>query len=347
MSPYFSIIVSAFNVENYVKDGLYLLSYQTFRDFEVIIIDDGSTDSTYVACSTYIAGNNNFNIFHQENMGLGNARNRGISLAKGKYICFYDLDDKVSSEWLERIFEILKNSDPDILIYGYREINLSIGTINEFQFEKKELMNNTEIGNNFVDSLSGMKFNNGFSWNKVYRSDFIRRNNLHFTFHTIQQDEIFNHKAYAKAEKIIISNEVLYYYFIRKAGNIRSRYIPDRITIFENVLQSFNTLAKHWDINDYRFLQYINERFLKNVLFNRNPIAGVQERLNYAREVIANPEVNKAIKKIKSLKEKQRKDIIYRLYIWGIQAKNIYIFVFLDWMICVLRKLHNNLKGRT
>ena len=99
-----SLIVPVYNVEKYLKRALTSVENQTFKNFEVIIVNDGSTDGSLEIISEFVDRNKNFTLINQENKGLGEARNVGIRHAKGRYVAFLDSDDFLEPEYLEKLY---------------------------------------------------------------------------------------------------------------------------------------------------------------------------------------------------------------------------------------------------
>lgn len=271
VEPFLSIIISVYNISGWIKKNIDLILYQSFSNYEILIINDGSSDISADFCNDLEQRNPKLRVIHQTNQGLGGARNTGVKHAKGDYICFFDLDDFVKEDWLEKIRNIIYHIQPDILVYSYREINQKYNTITELVFQDKILKSNKEIRDNYVELLSGLRFNNGFAWNKVYKREFLINNNIKFPDLRIQQDEVFNHEAYKHANSLITSSEVLYDYYIYDKGNTRSSYIPNRMEIFKKVKNSFISLANYWNLQNPDLNFYIHSRFIANSLFNRNP----------------------------------------------------------------------------
>ncbi|MCH5319081.1 MAG: glycosyltransferase [Paramuribaculum sp.] len=319
---FFSVITCLYNAERYLEKGLNCLLTQKFRDYEIILIDDGSTDFTPVFCDKMVNLYDNIKVIHQVNMGPGEARNRGIKLSSGKYICFFDIDDTVDENWLDKIYNNLILSYPEVLIYSYREINLRYGTQSEFHFNNLELISNYQIGQSFTEHLSGLKFNNGFVWNKVYDRKFISDNNILFPSSIIQQDELFNHNVYRNAHHIVLIDEILYDYYVYYNGNIRSRMVPQRFEIFKEVKASFLNLVEFWRISDRRMLEYIDKRFLLNTFFNIGMGMREKQLSDYLLKTVNDVEVSMSLKQIKNTK---KKGFTFSCLCWFYENKNLFM----------------------
>ncbi len=122
MNPDYSIIVPVYKVEPYLRQCVDSILAQTYGDFELILVDDGSPDNCGAICDEYAAKDNRITVLHQENKGVTAARRAALDRARADYICFIDSDDYVSSDWLEQIEACAANGRPDIILFGYRII---------------------------------------------------------------------------------------------------------------------------------------------------------------------------------------------------------------------------------
>lgn len=333
MRPFFSIIVCLYNVERFFEQAWKCLSEQSFADYEVILVDDGSTDRTNALFRDIIKWDRRYKLIKQENQGLGIARNTGIENAHGAYLCFYDVDDEVNQDWLLNLYSEINESMPDLVIYGYNEVNMLHNSCQSYRFERKYLKNKKEITDVFTEVLSGIVFNNGFVWNKIYNRNFIENNRIRFTRDAIQQDEIFNHRVYEKAQKIFLSDKILYEYHVYNVGNNRNRFVADRMGVYVNVKNSFIALKHKLGINDGKLDYYIHRRFLNSVLFNRNPKMTMKERRDFFKGIIDSKEVNDSVlyltqnqKKCTDLNER-----FLNLYLGSIRTKSTALLCFVDY----------------
>lgn len=113
-----SVVVTCYNYAQFIEEALESVSKQTFKAFECIILDDGSTDNTKETVQNWIKKDNRFTYHYQENKGVSKARNNGISIAKGKYILPLDADDKISDNYLEKCFNIIESNENIKVVYG-------------------------------------------------------------------------------------------------------------------------------------------------------------------------------------------------------------------------------------
>ena len=265
--PFFSVVIPIHNVCKFIEAGIDCLLNQNFSDFEIILVDDGSTDSSPELCDRQAAKNPRIKVFHTVNHGSGPARNKGIEEASGKYVTFFDIDDFLHHDALATIHKIITDADnPEMVIFSYKEIDYSTKRECDYIFATNHFRNNQQLRDNFVKELSGVRFNNGFVWNKAYRKDFLIDKGIRFEPLLIQQDEVFNHAAYKEVSDVVVSDTILYDYFVYSSGNTRSRFIPERFDIYLRVRQSFMELSDFWQLNDDRLNHYIHKRFIDSVL---------------------------------------------------------------------------------
>jgi len=116
----FSVIVPVYNVEQYLDKCLASILGQTYKDFECIVVDDGSPDNSSAIIDKYVKQDQRFKVIHQKNMGVSAARNAGLAIAQGDYITFVDSDDYISNEYLEKFALKIANTDADIVICGLK-----------------------------------------------------------------------------------------------------------------------------------------------------------------------------------------------------------------------------------
>lgn len=209
-----SIIVPVYNVEAYLDECIESIINQTFKDFEVIFVDDGSLDASSKIIERYCEKNDNFILLSQKNSGsAGGPRNTGIDIAKGKYIFFLDPDDKLPYTALEYLYTAISNSNVEIVCGSYNDFNSralwSIKHVVENVFYEERITSfneSIELACNLVP------------WNKLYDRKFLIRNKIYFNTNLrYGEDRSFVLKSYVLAKKIKIITECVYYYRMRES----------------------------------------------------------------------------------------------------------------------------------
>lgn len=215
-----SVIVPVYNVEEYLPACLESIKRQTFKDYEVILVDDGSPDNSGRICDEYVDKNINWRVIHQENGGLSSARNSGLNVAKGEYICFVDSDDTVDDNYLLFLYHALVDSQADIGICGYQRILCSEDVQSTREVEKSVLCQD-ELWQEVFGNL------NNSSCNKIYRRKLI--GNIRFMdglYHG--EDLMFNLAYIINCSRAVMIDTPLYHYWKHKGSVTRSGYTDRR-----------------------------------------------------------------------------------------------------------------------
>lgn len=164
-----SVIVPVYNVEKYLHKCVDSIINQTYKDLEIILVDDGSPDNCPKICDEYAQKDNRIKVIHKENGGLSSARNVGMKMAKGDYIAFVDSDDYIEEHMYEKLLDALKGSNADFCMCGDRTVNENGEEIIRNNFSAKTYFID-EIIENFVLPLKTA------AWNKLYKREYIGEN---------------------------------------------------------------------------------------------------------------------------------------------------------------------------
>ncbi|MBP5416507.1 MAG: glycosyltransferase family 2 protein [Clostridiales bacterium] len=215
-----SVIVPVYNVEPYLKKCIDSILNQTYHDFEVILIDDGSKDGSGMICDKYAIKDDRVRVFHTENRGLSAARNRGLIEARGDTVCFVDSDDWIEPNFLQEMWMKMNEMAADVCICGYSLENAT--TQKDIHFEREYY-----TGNDALRALIKGRINT-HAWNKLYRRA-VFCNSLHndgnisrntdnmllFPEGKNFEDYYIMHKILSNAREVIVLEESLYHYRIR------------------------------------------------------------------------------------------------------------------------------------
>lgn len=206
-----SVIVPVYNVESYVERCVKTLVNQAYSNYEILLIDDGSTDSSGSICDLLASIDERIKVYHKENGGLGSARNYGIKHANGEFICFVDSDDIVSSNYLSELINGMVSTNADIVICGYI-----------YQTGKRKyLYNNERKTIDIEEALAEMSKGNpmfNFAWNKLYKMSIISRMEKLFEDRHCAEDMYFNCYYYRLINKVCIIPDELYTYFVNPSS---------------------------------------------------------------------------------------------------------------------------------
>lgn len=205
-----TVAVAIYNVEKYLPKCLESLLNQTEKNgYEILLINDGSTDNSRKICEEFIEKGLNAKIIDKENGGLTSVRNLSIDLAKGENILFLDGDDYIENETMEIIFKELE--DYDLLVFGFNWISENIVYTDERFLENKIYYNKQEISN----LLFLNKINSGAT-NKIFKISILKENNIKFLEFKSCEDIPFTNEYIQKCNNVKIINKVLYQYLYRE-----------------------------------------------------------------------------------------------------------------------------------
>lgn len=220
MSVIISLIVPVYQVEKYLKRCIKSIQEQEFKDFECILIDDGSTDDSGLICDQYASIDNRFKVIHKKNGGLSSARNVALDIIKGQYICFLDSDDMIHPQMLEILYKKLLQTNSDIVstpLQVFKTENIDALFIDNVKLEvldKKQFIENL-----FPDNFGKISVT---ACGKLYRKEIF--DNFRFPEGVIYEDLHVYLDILLKCKTITIIDTPLYYYYQNPTSITRSDY---------------------------------------------------------------------------------------------------------------------------
>lgn len=217
--PTISIIVPVYKAENYIQTCVKSILKQTYEDFELLLVDDGTPDSSGIICDKLAKTDVRIKVFHKENGGVSSARNYGISHAKGKWICFIDSDDYIDETYLENFMIVEKNSD--FILQGYKKVYhqriLSQVNFNGFESHDFDEILAFSENNHIINSPCF----------KLYKLSVIKENELHFDSNiSYGEDHLFSLSYVIYINKIAYSKGDGYNYIITDSESLTRRVVP-------------------------------------------------------------------------------------------------------------------------
>ncbi len=273
MKELISVVVPVFKVEGYLNRCVDSVLGQTYDNFELILVDDGSPDRCGEICDEYAGRDQRVRVLHKENSGLSAARNSGIEIARGDYLTFLDSDDWVHELYLERLHNLLITTSSDI----------SVGNFIQTVEEDVEV----DLTNPKIEVLSGLEALGELAgrlyvqivvtWGKLYKRDLFK--GIRFPPGKFHEDEFTTHKLLYKANKIAVTSEQLLYYRQRKDSIMGERF---DIRKRSHVAQAFKERAEFFNeiaLNEARDKTYKNAfYFYKEVIDNKEDFKKLSNR---------------------------------------------------------------------
>lgn len=299
-----SVIIPVYNTEKYLKQCLDSVLSQELSDYEIICINDGSTDSSYKILNEYASIYKKIKLINIKNSGVSAARNIGLKYAEGEYILFVDSDDWIEPNSLEKLYDCIKKKNVDILEFRNDSYCESVRSTGNF-FEIENYENNTL---NKVDLLYTL-------WNKLYKNEFIRKNNIYFPEGLKNaEDGVFNLLCLYAKPKFDICKELVYHYrFLREnsaTANIKS--IDGEI---ETCIYTIN-------LPEYMNTSFENkvltmEKYIKGILYWYNK---VETSRNYVKKF---SEIYKLYNFYKYITKNIEQDVLKNTYNYNILKKHL------------------------
>lgn len=330
MSELISFIVPAYNVGSYISKCVESIISQSASNWELIIIDDGSSDDTYEICEVYANKDARIKLIHQKNSGVAVARNNGLLLSKGKWVAYVDGDDYINEDFVSILNEYT-SSDYNMILFSYKSI-YSDKVVHHEIIGKERVLNNERVRDLFKDlidteqRLPELSTTRTYVWTKLYRRSFLIDNNIEFEKDVFMYDDIlFNLKALCKLNECIYIPYELYMYRIHSESVCHSyseKHI-DRYIISTLAIRDF--LEKNAICSDFK--QLYQKRALvslchicRMVLCHRNNSKSYKERkmqfLSLLHEDVFDISLKKEIIKMFSFKKQVCMWLIYYRLFW-------------------------------
>lgn len=245
-----TVVIPVYNVEKYLERCIKSIIHQTYKNLEIILVDDGSTDSCPQICDKWAERDKRIIVIHKKNAGLGMARNTGIDNATGEYICFFDSDDYVALDIIEETYKLAITQNADVVSYGYCRIN-NAGNISKIQkpCPSKLIYQGNEVQTSFLPSLIAPDIITGDVTNLwmsacggLYSMKTIKSINWHFVSERqiISEDIYSLLYLYKNVHKVVVLSETPYFY-CENTSSLTHSYKEER---FEKIKHFYKACIK-------------------------------------------------------------------------------------------------------
>lgn len=230
MNELISIVVPVYNVEKYLNKCIESIINQSYSNLEIILVDDGSKDSSGIMCDSYILKDKRIKVIHKENGGLSDARNAGIEIAKGEYLSFIDSDDYVHKDFIKVLYGLCIKYNSDISMCG------------AFETSKDEDFNfNLEQGNECIKYSRGILEKKEsiycVAWNKLYKKEIFKH--IRYPKGKLHEDVAVINKILYYSNKIAITDLRLYFYYNNPNSIMRSTFSIKRLDVLDVIYDSY------------------------------------------------------------------------------------------------------------
>ena len=261
-TPAISIIIPVYNAEKYINRCLESITKQTFTDYEVLLIDDGSKDNSGIICDEYARNNQKFHVIHKENEGVSIARQTGLDAASGIYVIHADPDDWVEPNWLESLYTIIQETKCDMVFCDFDRVNSSFATL--FKQTPTSLDNADLLEDLLTEKIWGP------CWNKLIRRDCFVKNNIRFVSEMNLWEDLYVHcKLLLAGIKVNYLPECLYHYDVctNDSSIVRKR----KLSHIHSAIRFISDLEPLLDEQRYKKGWFHRKSYIKKWIFQINP----------------------------------------------------------------------------
>ena len=322
--PLVSIVMPMFNVEEYVSAAIDSVKKQTFENWELLIIDDGSTDDSNLIAQKYTQTDHRIKLFCKKNGGLSDARNFGLERASGEYVHFFDSDDIIQPDFYEKLLSAIIGNKYDFVICGYfKDVENLDGSINSYPFYY-DLIDSQKINENQFFEFYDYLFN--YAWNKIFKTSFRKNNGLLFENGlSIIEDKEFMSKVINFNPVFLIINYIGYRYQLRNRVTLNNKFTSDFVKTHLMGLEIQNKIFIHFCDNSVLLNQQRGKLAIHTAMWIFNSILkssnNKKTKMNYIKLVVNNKFVNHFSKFYVS---KSIKELLLRLLIRNKSFRLIY-----------------------
>lgn len=286
-NPYFSIIVPVYKVEKYLDQCVQSVLCQSYKEYELILVDDGSIDNSPAMCDEYAKQDNRIKVIHKENGGLSDARNHGLRIAMGEYIIFLDSDDFwCDSSGLQKIRNQIQKTDADILIFGMKKFFPNKGIYSDVRVPVCD-----EVALSHAQVTKQLMERNIFvacAWDKVIRHSLIKENKMNFVVGQLSEDIEWCSKLLLCNPKISILSEALYVYRQQNVESITANIGRRNLEHIIEVVFKYTKIAK--EQNNIYLLNFMAEQYVLwltvSNLVNKNEINDLLKKMRECWDLV-------------------------------------------------------------
>ncbi|MEE3427352.1 MAG: glycosyltransferase [Ruminococcus sp.] len=264
MSGKISVIIPIYKVEAYLDRCVESVINQTYKNLEIILVDDGSPDNCPKMCDEWAKTDNRIVVIHKKNGGLSDARNTGMKVAKGEYISFIDSDDYISLDFFETLLSVTEKEESDIAECGVVKF-YEDERFEEYSDDLSVSTFETEAG------LAGLIDEKPFHqhvWNKLYKTEIVK--DIPYAVGKLNEDEFWTYQVFGRAKRVSKINKTMYYYFQRSSSIMGEKYNIRRLDALEGkynrqtyIAENFPNLALQAKIDLYGSCLYAYQCVLK------------------------------------------------------------------------------------
>lgn len=295
-----TIIVPVYNVEKYIKRCVSSILKQTYDRIEVILVDDGSPDNCGCICDDFKKKDKRIKVIHKENGGLASARNAGLDIAQGQYVCFVDSDDWIDKNYIVEMLKTQKSNSETLVV-----TEVSIDFINDGISQKIQFDMNfgtpVFVQRGLLEMFKTASFN--YAWNKLYNRNIIEREKIRFEVGSEPaEDFIFNSEYIRHVSEVSFAIGTSYHYIRCDESTLTNRYIPDlymKSKRFNSILRSLYCDFKLSENNELKkiYMETYAYRMFSCVpnLYRTKTLESRKQKIEIYKDMKSNTELSRCL----------------------------------------------------
>ena len=301
-----TIIVPIYNVERYLRVAINSIIKQTYKNLEIILVDDGSPDNCGKICDEYSKKDNRIKVIHKENGGLSDARNAGMEQATGKYIMFVDSDDYLEVDACEKLYNAIEKTNSDYVVGNYTNTDED-GT----KWEKPAFSQNKYCESKLVidDYTNSFYLMNSGVWNKIWRKSFLDEIQIKFVKGALAEDAIFTTYCFMKSKTVYYIPNNVYNYRLRYSDSISSNCSKEyfyRINKAYRII--YNNAKENNKLDYYRYfyaksMNYILYKFIDSDKLTKEERIDILDKMKWFYTLSKDLKIPSVLKSIKYIIE--------------------------------------------
>ena len=298
--PLITIIVPIFNMKIYLKRCLDSISTQTYKNIEIILVDDGSTDGSAEICDEYKNQDVRFKVIHQKNGGLSVARNSGLDVAQGKYILFIDSDDWIKDNMVQLLYEAVEQTNSDLAVCGFI-LTDGVTEINSLWYDNSCVFTREQAYEELISNTTMQSQ----ACNKIYKAEIIK--SVYFPKGELFEDIQMMHKVFRKCEKIAVISDRLYYYYTRQNSISFTPKLYNRLALSLSLMKRLEYVETYTPQYKEKVLAQAAKFFAQTIIhysYSAEEITNNQQEYEYLKNILNQKETKRAIYKYCNLKDK-------------------------------------------
>lgn len=308
-----SVIVPVYKVEEYLRECIDSIIGQTYKNLEIILVDDGSPDNCGEICEEYARNDRRITVYHKENGGTADARNYGIVKSNGEYLTFVDSDDVIKANFVETLMRLIHKYDAEIATASFMKFNNSV------DWESGEIIGEYCLSPHdiFLDALYQRK-NDYNPWARIYRRDTF--SNIEFPKGVYFEDAVTTYKAIFKSTRIALTDEKMYGYRMRQGSKMKAEFSPKMLHAIPAMQEYCNAVVEKFP--DLKAAASSRAFSLNRSVYLNFPFSRRKERMlvwaemkKYRRAIIFDPQARKR-ERIAALLSYLGADLFHILLSW-------------------------------